>query len=796
MNAQMYYFLFVISLLLFFILLIVLVVVLALRKRKLNSNTTDRAFTEFEIEGDIVNRKQALDDVIGCAGIDTAPTSYTIINDCDGTEYFVRCFTLNSMPNKTTFSVTFQSLIKFPQLRTRVFIVPEAEDVTKKKLDKHIDVLDGETDSAIKARQRSRALSLRNQLSETERWVSDVEDGVQKFYNVKFLFALYNTSLEELNIASSELYLKAKNKGMDITATYGCHAEALLSGMPVCKPYNSEFGIVKQAPLKTLHLSRGSVADLFEHTDSEFRHKSGVPIGRTLSNGSPIFHSPFDRTHKNGYGIIFAGMTGSGKTTLIKIYAKRLHNTTSGYRFAIIDSQRRANRGEYSSLADDLNGVCHVIKHNSSNIINLCEVSVQVEFDENTGREYETLHLAERKSVIVDHLFVAMQGISSDEHGTEIEYKHQVWMRRILTDILDKLFDELEIYDGQPDSLYIESQKVDNQGRMVTAKVKKKLPTIGRIYREIMLIEHTSRPIMKYEKLAESKNSQYRSDAYREAVDLMIASLKDYVHCQAYYEKEDHTLCFVPEDVYAALPYTNGKSKQYMDDGKLYDVVAIEGNRDYFDGQSTVEFSTDCPCTNFDISALPENERPVARQITLGFITEEFSKNNATNFNSDTSDKLVIILDENQENYKLPFMRKCMDDGYRTNRKRNVSMWISQQAASDGSQYEEIVQGVFDNTPMRFLFKQPEKDIDWLVQHTSLNQKQATRVTNIGWPDNLSNDPDEAMREIEQHVGECCLIDGNAVRFFKVEISEQTEGSLVASNKYTLDQLYKLYQNQ
>lgn len=795
MNAKVYYFLFVTSLLLVFVLLIALVVVLILRRRKLDSGTGDRAFTEFEIEGDIVNRKQALDDVIGCAGIDTSPTSYTIINDCDGTEYFVRCFTLNSMPNKTTFSITFQSIIKFPQLKTRVFIIPEAEDVTKKKLDKHIDILDGETDSAIKARQRSRARSLRNQLGETEKWVNAIEDGVQKFYNVKFLFVLYNTSLEGLNIASSELYLQAKNKGMDITAAYACHAEAFLSGIPICKPYNAEFGIVKQAPLKTLHLSRGSVADLFEHTDSEFRHKSGVPIGRTLSNGSPIFHSPFDRTHKNGYGIIFAGMTGSGKTTLIKIFAKRLHNTASGYRFAIIDSQRRANRGEYSSLADDLNGVCHVIKHNSPNIINLCEVSVQTEYDENTGKTYEALHLAERKSVIVDHLFVAMQGVSSDEHSSEIEYKHQVWMRRILTDILDKLFAEAEIYDGQPESLYVESKRVDDKGHMVTARVKKKLPTIGRIYREIMLIDHMARPV-KYEKLAESNSTQYRSDAYREAVDLMIASLKDYVHCQAYYETDDHALHFVSEDVYAALPYGKGKKKQYLDNGKLYDITAIEGNRDYFDGQSTVEFSTECPCTNFDISALPENERPVARQITLGFITEEFSKNNATNFNSDTSDKLVIILDENQENYKLPFMRKCMDDGYRTNRKRNVSMWISQQAASDGSQYEEIVQGVFDNTPMRFLFKQPEKDIDWLVEHTTLNHKQATRVTTIGWPDNLSNDPDEAMHEIEQHVGECCLIDGNAVRFFKVEISEQTEGNLVASNKYTLDQLYRLYQNQ
>lgn len=764
-----------IAIFLFLMLLIALffVLLVSYTRKKRENKEQYKDMTVSDIEKDIVNRKKALTDIIAPDGLNPNPYPYMTINDA-GVDVFVRCFSIESLPKVTKFATTLRPLIKYPKVDTSLFIMPESEDKTRKKLDHHITVLDGEQSTAYKNKDRNRVRSLQGQMEDTERWVSRIEEGYDKFYRVQFLFIMKNKSLKDLNSESDAFYRLAKKHSIGISATYACHPEAFLSGAPFGEPAGGEtkkekgkihVNFTQKVPLKAHYLSRGALADiLYNHIASDFRHKQGVPLGRTFDM-KPVLFTPFSETHMNGYGMIFAGKTGSGKTTAIKALAKRLQNTTGQYRFAIIDSQKRGNRGEYSSLADDLNGICHQLKHNSQFIVNLCEVSDQLEYDELLHTEYRALHLAERKSVIVDNLMMIVQGNKLDA-----DFALDTYMERVLSDVVDECFDEREIFDGDVESLYTMGDSVSDLGETIQTRKKKELPTISDIYKKLMIRHLTD-------------------DRHQEAIGLILDSLKDYVRFIAY-AKTENGYAFVSEKNYLSARADKGNAMCRVGDS-LYPIEVIRGKRDYFDGQSTVEFSSDCACTNFDISALPESERPVARQVVMSFITEEFSKNNSMNFHADSSDKLVIILDECHENYPYQFMRRSIDNAYRTQRKRHCSTWISQQALSDGSQYDEIAQGVIANTAILFLFKQPTADKEFLKKHTILNEHQIEDVVSIGMPANLSDDPEEAMTEIKNHMGECCLIDGGKSVFMKFDVLVESETELIASNKTTLDELYR-----
>ena len=761
-----------------FILFAVLFSMLTKRKvQKMEKQNENETITVDDIENNLFDRKKALSDIIVPDGVSPDPYSYMTIDDAGHTVY-IRCFTINTLPKTTKFATTFRPIFSFPHVHSSVFIMPEVRDKTKKKLDKHITMLDGEQIGAIKKRDRNRYRSLQGQLNDAETWVSKIEEGYDKFYKVQFLFVLEEDSLQKLNTASDSFYATCKNSSIDINATYACHPEAFLSGAPYGQPYGQpivqtkgkkvQIALENKAPLKVHYMSRGAVADVFNHIKSDFRHKNGVPLGRTFDN-RPVFFDPFDQTHQNGYGMIIAGTTGCGKTTLVKLLAKRLHNTHNngsggGYRFVSIDSQRRGNRGEYSSLADDLNGVCHQIKHNSSFIINFCEVSDQLEYDELTKTEYRALHLAERESVIVTNLLMLVQGTKKD-----MDFVMGVQMESILSDIVSECFDDLGIFDGDVESLYTLSDGVDESGNIVKKRVKKKLPTISMIYKKTM----------KYSKKAD--------EDHKRTFGVLLDSLKKNVHFIAYVDLGDRYQFLDRESYEDAV---QKKKKNVTIDGQQYPVQYIQGKMDYFDGQSTFEFSRDCACTNLDISGLPENERPMARQVCMSFVTEEFSKNNSMNFSQKDSDKLVIILDECNDNYKYQFMRKSIDEAYRQNRKRNVSTWILQQALSDGSQYDDL-KGVWDNTAVMLLFKQPENDREFLKKRTKLNETQISDVITIGIPPQLPDDPDEAMEEMNRHIGECCLIDGAKTVFFKVDVLKESELELIASNKQTLNEIYQ-----
>ena len=82
--------------------------------------------------------------------------------------------------------------------------------------------------------------------------------------------------------------------------------------------------------------------------------------------------------------MVFAGMTGTGKSACMKILASR-YITKNGYRFVCIDSQSKGNRGEYAMLTDIMCGTNFEIKSNAGNIMNIFDLDKEEEWSELNG---------------------------------------------------------------------------------------------------------------------------------------------------------------------------------------------------------------------------------------------------------------------------------------------------------------------------------------------------------------------------------------------------------------------------
>ena len=122
------------------------------------------------------------------------------------------------------------------------------------------------------------------------------------------------------------------------------------SGMPRIYRYSAAMGPIRSCGLKRHTMDKLSVASIFNHTQDNFFQENGIIIGRNMSTGMPVAFDVYDTKH-NGYNIVFAGMTGTGKSACMEIMASR-YITKNGYRFVCIDSQAKGNRGEYAMLAD------------------------------------------------------------------------------------------------------------------------------------------------------------------------------------------------------------------------------------------------------------------------------------------------------------------------------------------------------------------------------------------------------------------------------------------------------------
>lgn len=702
-------------------------------------------------------RGNVLRSVIAPDGVDTGPNSYLPIMD-GGREIYVRCFTIASLPKRTIFANTFAQLLDFKNCTSSIFVVPLSEASVIHKLDRQITVLASEYGASSGDINRKRKLN--GQFQETYAWADAVESGENKFFDVGFVFTIFANDLQTLNKESDAFYTSALKKNIYLTNVYGVQPEAFVKNMPLNNEVNINSSLTNSDCIPYYMMDKFSISTLYNYTQSSFSHREGIPLGRDMYTGAPVLYDLYDRSH-DGFTVVVAGKTGCGKSAMIKIFSSRaiLHK----YHFVSIDSQTKkgTSAGEYAGIAELCNGVNFKISTHSDEIMNIFDISestIQEKISATQFREVRTLELADKISMVVYTLSTMIQG--NKEYDS---METQTYINRILIDVCTDLYRHFGIIDGDPDSLYEEGHTVVG-GQMTIGRVQKALPTITDFYKMTLL--------------AQAQNDDATlSGAY----NIILMAMKDYVR-ELYYTED--SCIFIPKEKFLEMPYMPGTGYREWQNPKTKKkerVFEIHGIKPYYDGQSTIHISRECPFTNIDISQLPENERNLARQIATDFANENFIKKNSESIES--ADKLVLIIDEAHEMFAFPYMRKTLAMIVRTARKRHAGIVFSTQTIKEFTLYPET-EAILKQAATKFIFKQDFQDRKHLLNMLGITEAQVdTIVSKIGG--NVSDDADK-----KRHRGEVCILDNKNVCFTKIDMLSKTEALPVETDATEIEKLF------
>lgn len=712
---------------------------------------SEKEILESDDEVSLLDKNRAMRQIVAPNGVDPNINSYLLLDD-GGKTLYIRCFSIVAMPKRAVFARTFSPLLNFGNCSSAIFIEPLSDAESSRTLDKHIIILDGEAISASKAGDRNRYRKISQQMAEAEGWASVIETGENRFFNVGFGFAIWADSIATLDSQTDAFVFAARDKGIDVTSCFAVHSEAFQSISCLNRRFNLSVGPIKSDTIKMFLMDQRSLSTIFNYSQNVFQHENGTYLGQNMSDGSAVLFDPFDRSH-NGYNLIVAGTTGSGKSLTTKILAYRMAIDT---RFVAIDSQRPAGstEGEYCGVARAVNGIIYTVKPNGATILNIFEVAstkrVEIDSKGMVSREWDTLEL---KSKISDVSYIIMMMIMGGSYysGTTMDFQDMVYMSEQITIICSQLYSDRGIIDGNADSLYeTKTERTPTGTRQV--KVLKALPTFTDFYKKLLLAQK--------EKRNEDVGTVYR---------LMLAALREFV-AELYYTPA--SVKFYSREEYNAIPVA--------EDGVRYDaeteepIMHIAGVRSYFDGQSTVRLSKQTRFTNIDLSSLPEADMNVARMVAVTFVNESFVKSNSEDPRK--VEKMVVILDEVQKMWESEYCKRLIASLYRTARKKNCGCWVITQSLTDFGD-DEYTKTIFENTASIFLFKHPFAAKEYLERKLDITDSQMNSLVELG------GDPRETDPEvIKRRRGELCVVDSGHVYFVKVAYLKDVEGLIAETD--------------
>ncbi len=683
--------------------------------------------------------------ILSADGVNTNPLSYMTLMD-GGREVYIRTFTVTGKPKRATFAKTFTKLFDFNHCTSSVFLMPISEEEMSRKLDKHITILTSERNAS---KDPNRRRKLYTQESEANSWAQEIENGDNKLFQVGFLFSIYADSLQELNKLSDSFYTEALAKGILVSACYGMQGEAYALNGPFNKENRVSSSTLTDSPVCYLTMDKFSVSTLINYLQSNFSHKSGVPLGRDMITGMPVVFNLFDQSH-DAYTLAIAGGSGSGKSTVIKCMTSR--ECLFGTHFVALDSQEKkgTSEGEYAALARAVGGINFQLRNDAEECLNLFDISETIRSEkitETNYREVRTVDLAGKTTTLVD-ILCSMILNSAEKKFDSVN--DQTYVKRILTDAVTQTYNEFGIEEGKVESLY--ENRVETKGGITTNQQRKKMPTLGDCFRRLLI----------------NQNNNTEEELTR-AYTLVTFSLQDRVK-EIIYNKE--TMQFYSRAAYDTMT-ADEKEK----------VTVIRGTKAYYDGQSTISISRDCPFVNFDISLLSEVEMRLAGQIAMAWITEYFVKKNSEKL--DSNDKLILILDEVHKWFKDPYARNTIDTTVREARKRNVGVILATQTLTEYDNYKET-KDLLDLMECKFVFKQGFQSRDYLIKTLGITSAQSDMI--VGTLGGSGRDTED---EKKRHRGEMCIVDNKKVCFCKVDYLKETEGLLADTNAAEYERMLK-----
>lgn len=710
------------------------------------------------------NRK-SLKELIAANGINPNPLEYMIINDAGENVYCMSMY-VESIPLSNSFATTFAPLFNFEDITTNVYIDPYMKGMASSKLDKRIVSLDSERIAAENAQDRNRIRKISRKLSDAERWAEDVQQGENRLYEVTFIFNLCSPDFDTLRLKVSDFHSRAKEKGIELAACYSCHPEAFLSGMPLNKIFKPQYGIVRSTTAKSFVMDKYSLACIFNHTKASFSHKDGIIIGRNMRDGKPVPLDVYDGS-LNGYNVVFAGKTGTGKSATIKMWLSRYADFD--FQIASIDCEPRGNKGEYSLMAERLGGVSYQIGPRSKVILNPFELNEEDEYDELTATEYKVLRLNDKITNVCNIILNMVKG--SKEMPP---FEDETMLESIVEDVVARLYEKREIYDGQVDSLYAVGNVLSG-GRLTAGRVKKELPTIHDFYMEVL-------------RMQKEDEVPYHEKIYVILLDAMSKFVRELYYCpdclKEYTREEFEELRkkgATGDKKYGLAKCSHGSESGLEGETKI---KVIKGSKPYYDGQSTIHADIDTIHINIDISQLPDVDMPLAQQIGMDYLNENYVKRNS--MNPKKVRNLVLLIDELPKIFPYKKARELVSSYFRIARKRHVSVWVAMQALSDTEAYEET-RAIVKNSAAVVLFKQDFQDKEFLQEKTILTPTQVEQVLSLG------GDPNETGEDVDEkdaHKGELCLICNDRATFIKVDYLKASEEYIVETEAKNLNAIY------
>lgn len=705
-------------------------------------------------------RQALIRHIVAPDGVDPGPNSYLPLSD-GGKEVYVRSVTLVKLPRKVRYADTLKELLNFPNCTSTCFVEPIDSSEMAHKLDKQINILGAEQYAEKGDVNRLRRLG--HQEAEVTRWADEVDLGDKKFFNVGFLFTFVAESVDELNRITDSFRALALNKKMDISNCYGVQAEAFLANMPFNRVGNGTFKNIDSDAVKMFLMDQGSVSVILNYTTDYFSHKIGVPLGRNLFTGMPYIFNLADPSH-DGMTCVMCGKTRSGKSATIKMLIERM--LPQGWRFVNIDSQTRkgTSGGEYVTSAEINNGINFQISSKNNNILNPFHVEESMEFvktSADSGVERKTLDLngavtemlCTLRTMIINGA-VTQEGVNAN---IQFDTTFDSDVTAILTDVVKELFKERGIIHGDADSLYEEGNTVEG-GMLQSGYVPKALPTVTECYEKLL--------IYKWANKDEKMDGAYK---------YILNNLREYVRVLFYVEESRK---FFTESQVKSSPQIRMGGRGYVyinEEDEEEPVIEIRGIRPYFDGQSTITLSRECPITNIDISQLTDSERKVAREIAVRFVNEHYIKKNSEIL--EHADRLICIVDEAHECMEYEYGRKTFANAARTAAKRNVGIIFSTQTVVEWDRHPET-QDILRQAAVKMIFKQDGKDRHRIKEALNITESQANIITDMLGVVTDKEDPEAARR----HRGEMCMIDGEQVTFVKVDYLRKTESLSVETD--------------